>query len=516
VRKTIRKILAAVILTASISALSFAADTGAILNAIEKTNDPAERARLYKDLGDRYASEEDYRSAADAYIEALDEDRNSFSPADRTVMAVSLLRAERLKEARFELRHVLKQDPENAEARINLARVLSWSGKNREAIQEADRVLAGDPENRSALFVKANALRLQGDVTKAVPIYTRLLTEEEEFDSRLGLTYSYLANGEIERARKSYSMLKPRFSYQERDLEKASYTMNRESRPKLDGGYSYYNDTDENVVHRMGISQGYWSGRWKSSVHFRHTAAKDPAGKNRASDVWARSYGKVNDWFRAGGGLGLTQFANGKKREIVTGHIRGDLRFLDGNIGAGLSVKTLSDTARLIDNRIYFTDAGISFSQDLTPRFGFSLRYHYRDYSDENSSSLLQFNTKYLICRGKPEIIAGVRPRYVNFNRQSGGGYFDPRDFLSLQAFVSLFVETRKYFLYLEPFIGVQSFTRSGEETDDTFGGGYGSLGWNITPDFSLELNGEGGNFALATPAGSEYYRVGVNVNVYF
>jgi hypothetical protein len=303
---------------------------------------------------------------------------------------------------------------------------------------------------------------------------------------------------------------------QERDLEKETYTMNRESRPKLDVGYSYFNDTDENAVHRMGISQHYWSGRWRSSVHFRHTSAKDPSGKNRASEVWARSYGKANDWFSAGGGLGLTQFTNGKKREIITGHIRGDLRFLDGNIGASLSVETLSDTARLIDNRIYFTDAGISLSQELTPRFGFSLRYHYRDYSDENNSSLLQFNAKYLICRGKPEIAAGVRPRYVNFNRQSGGGYFDPEDFLSLQAYVSLFAETGKYFLYLEPFIGVQSFTRFGEETDNTFGGGYGSLGWNISPDFSLELSGEGGNYTLATPAGSEYYRVGVNVNVYF
>ncbi len=303
---------------------------------------------------------------------------------------------------------------------------------------------------------------------------------------------------------------------QERDLEKATFTINRESRPHLDVAYSYFNDTEENVVHRMGISQHYWSGRWRSSVHFRRTTAKDPSGKNRASDVWANSYGKANDWFSAGGGLGLTQFANGKKREIITGHIRGDLRFLDGKIGAILSVETLNDTARLIDNRIYFTDAGISFSQELTPRFGFSLGYHYRDYSDENSSSLLQFDARYLICRGKPKITLGVRPRYVNFNRQSGGGYFDPEDFLSLQAFVSLFAETGKYFLYLEPFIGVQSFTRFGQEADDTFGGGYGSLGWNVTPDFSLELSGEGGNYALATPAGSEYYRVGMNVNVYF
>jgi hypothetical protein len=270
---------------------------------------------------------------------------------------------------------------------------------------------------------------------------------------------------------------------QERDLEKATYRMNRESRPRLDGGYSYLNDTEENEVHRIGISQHYWAGRWKSSVHFRHTSAKDPSGKNRASEVWARSYGKANDWFSAGGGLGLTQFANGKKREIVTGHIRGDLRFLDGKIGGSLSVE---------------------------------IRYHYRDYSDENNSSLLQFDATYLIYRGKPEIAAGIRPRYVDFNRQSSGGYFDPEDFLSLKAFVSLFAETEKYFLYLEPFIGVQSFTRFGQETDDTFAGGYGSLGWNITQDFSLELNGEGGNYTLATPAGSEYYRVGLNVNVYF
>jgi hypothetical protein len=516
VRGMVRKILAGAIVALCISTLSFAGDVESISEAIAKSEDRVEQAQLYKKMGDRFVAMEDYTSAADAYIEALTRGRDLFTPAERVKIAVYLSWANRLDEAIYELRLVLEEDGANREARVSLARVLSWSGRNDEAIREADAVLSDHPENRDAMLVKANALRWRGDVSKSIPLYLKILEKGEQFDSRLGLTHAFLEDGHIDEARQSVTLLKPKYGYQKRALKKLKIRMNRESRPNFVAKYSYYNDTDENEVHRFGISQNYWAGRWRSAIHFRHTTAEDPIRKNRAREVWAKSYGKASDYFSAGGGLGLSQFVNGKKREIITGHVRGDFRILKGKIGASLAQDIFSDTAELIENRIYYSDAGIYFSQNITQRLGLSLSYNYRDYSDENSSNSVQFLAKYLLFRGKAKITVGARNRYVDFNRQSRGGYFDPEEYYAYQAFVSLYSETEKYYLYLEPFFGYQSFTRFGEDTDDTFGGGFGSVGWKVTPDFTIELNGEGGNYALAVSSGFEYYLVGVNVNVYF
>lgn len=483
------------------------------------TGEPAitkERAADHKKRGDEHAKREDFQAAAEEYLQGLAVGRDTFTLEERTQMAVYLSWADRLKEAETELRLVLEEDPERADARVHLARVLSWSGRQGESIQEAEGVLLGQPENRDALLVKANALRWKGEVSKSIPIYTELLNKEEEFDVRLGLTYAFLESGYIDEARQSEGMLEPRYGYQERELEKLALTMRRQSRPMLQSSYRYYNDTDENEYHRFGLSQNYWAGRWKSSVHFRHTAAEDPARKNRADEVWAQSYGMVNDRINAGGGLGLAQFTNGKKREIITGHIRGDLRVLTGRIGATLAEDIISDTAQLIDNRIYFTDAGAYLWQNIAPRLTFHLSYNYRDYSDENSSSNVQLNLRYILFRGKPQITLGVRPRYVDFNRQSGGGYFDPQDFFSIQGYLSLAADMERYYFYLEPFFGHQSFRRFGQDTDETFGGAVGSLGWYITENLSFEASGEGGNFAFATSSGFEYYLVGLSINLSF
>ncbi len=512
-----RRILAGVLAALFAATLSFAGDVESISEAIAKSDDRAEQARLYKKMGDRFVSGEDYTSAADAYLEALTRGRELFTPAERVKIAVYISWADRLQEAIHELELVLSEDAENREARITLARVLSWAGRNDEAIEEADAVLSVDPENRDAMLVKANALRWRGDVSQATPLYLKILEKGEQFDSRLGLTYAFLEDGYIEEAKKSAELLEPRYGYQERALKKLNITLSRESRPNLAAQYSYYNDTDDNEVQRFGLSQNYWAGRWKSSVHFRHTTAEDPIRKNRAREVWARSYGKASDYFSAGGGLGLSQFVNGKKREIITGHVTGDVRCLKGKVGASLAQDIFSDTAELIENRLYYSDAGIYLSQNVTQRLGLSLSFNYRDYSDENSSKNVQFLAKYLLFRGKEtRVTAGSRNRYVDFNRQSGGGYFDPEDFVATQAYLSLYTETENYYLYLEPFFGFQSFTRFGEDTDDTFGGGFGSAGWKVTPDVTIEVNGEGGNYALAVSSGFEYYQVGLNVNVYF
>ncbi len=103
----------------------------------------------------------------------------------------------------------------------------------------------------------------------------------------------------------------------------------------------------------------------------------------------------------------------------------------------------------------------------------------------------------------------------MNFNRQSGSGYFDPNDFVANQIFVSLSFEGDKFCLYIETYGGYQSFRRYGDNNAGFFSGGSGVFGLNLSKNVLLEANAEGGNYALGAAAGFNYYLVGFRLQIF-
>jgi tetratricopeptide (TPR) repeat protein len=89
--------------------------------AINASKDNAKKAQLYKKLGDLYVSREDFKRAAEEYIRALAL-KKKFPVQERLQMAVAISWGDRLDEAIAEFRSILKDDPNNSEARIHLAR----------------------------------------------------------------------------------------------------------------------------------------------------------------------------------------------------------------------------------------------------------------------------------------------------------------------------------------------------------------------------------------------------------
>jgi hypothetical protein len=121
----------------------------------------------------------------------------------------------------------------------------------------------------------------------------------------------------------------------------------------------------------------------------------------------------------------------------------------------------------------------------------------------------------YTLYPKNPRINLGYRFRYLNFNRQSGSGYFDPNDFMANQIFISLNFEHDKFYLYLEPYGGYQSFRRYGDNNTGFFGGGSGVFGFNLSKNVLLEASAEGGNYALGAAAGFNYYLVGFRLQIF-
>lgn len=491
-------------------------DIESLRDALRSATDNAARGALHREIGDFHASEGDYRAAAESYAQALSLARNTFSLEDRTRFAVTMSWGGRIPEAVAELEAILAEDPSRRAARLHLARSLSWMGRIDDALSEAQKILRDEPENRDALLVKANALRWRGDCRSAVPVYSRLLDEEEDFDARLGLAYCRLSAGKVKEAREGLKRLAPKYPYQEKERAALAAAIAEAARPSLTPKYSYYSDTDDNRVHRYSVSAGYPVNAWRLELGYRHTDARDPARSARADDLSLSARARVSPRLGIGAGAGATRVEADDRRTFLSGHASADASVYGATVGVAVSRTVFGETARLLENGIRYTSVTTTVARPLPRGFALSGSHSYKDYSDDNASNDLQGALKYALRRAGPAIGVGYRIRYLDFDRESGGGYFDPSNYVAHQAFATLYYERGRVYTYLEPYYGHQSFTRTGTKTDDTFGGGSGLLGLRIAKTLSIEVTGEGGDYAAGAAAGFRYYLVGVTLKASF
>jgi tetratricopeptide (TPR) repeat protein len=498
------------------SSVAMAEDIGPLPKSLETATDNAASGLSRKKTGDQYAAQGDYRKAAEAYEHALSLARETFSVEERTGMAVTMSWGGKKEEAVRELRLVLAQDPGNNKTRIHLARSLSWIGRTDEAVAEADKVLSESPDDTDALLAKANALRYKRDNDNAIPLYRKVLEKEDNFQARIGLAYIDLSRGDFSAAREGSRRLRPQYPYQENERKELDAAIAKATRPAVSPKYTYYRDTDENRVNRYSVSTGLSAKNWKFELGYRHTDARDLTRHAKADDLSLSAYSRISRYFGIGAGIGGTRLSDGDTRNFPVGHVRADASVFGGTIGVAASRTVFADTAQLIENDIRFTSITTSISHPLPYRLSLDASHSYKDYSDDNSSNDVQGSLKYTFRLKTPSIGAGYRIRHLDFERESRSGYFDPSDFLAHQGFITLYYQKGAVHTYLEPFYGHQSFKRTGADTNDWFWGGNGVIGIRIPKNVLLEIHGEGGDYAVGTATGFQYYLVGLRVNIIF
>ncbi len=487
--------------------------------AIAATENDQQKAHYYKQLGDIYVLRDDMKKAAEEFIQALGLS-NDFSEKEKVQMAIYISWGDRLDEAIKELKLILSKNPSNTDARTHLARTLSWAGKYDEAIKEAEIVLSEPLYRREALLVKADSLNWKGDEKAAIPIYRDILADGENFGARLGLTYALLSKGKTQEAKECYNKLTPIYPYQEKELNKITEIIDSETKHILSCGYNYYSDTDSNRYNKYWINYRFPLYKWQNTFGYQLSDAWDKTRDNYAHDLFAHTYIKLTETFGAGGGAGIAFRGDDifrgddNKASLVTWHLKADLDFLKGKAGAYVSRESMSETAALIDNSIGKTRIGGNISQNIYEKISLYASYDYSDFNDDNSAHELQFMPKYTLLTVNPIVAVAYRLRFVDYAKQSGGGYFDPGNFLSHQVSVSTYFEHNKFYFYIEPYFGHQSFERYDEKVSDWIGGGFGSFGWKFKKGITLEASAEGGNFALGTVSGFNYYLVGVNLTI--
>jgi thioredoxin-like negative regulator of GroEL len=500
--------IAIVVLLALAPGAASAQSVEQLKQSILATSDRTAQSKLYKQLGDAFASKDDLEQAADAYSKALQLGRDSFATRERVRMAIHLSWADRLQESQDELNRLLAEEPNNIAARTHLARVLAWSGALREAIAQADLVLKDSPEHKEALLVKADALQWQGRYLEAIPIYQNLVARDGDYDARVGLARSMLAVKNRTAALAGQESLKPANARQKRELAKLTDAIDQETSPSLEGRYNYYHDSDQNRLNRTSMMGSFWGGNQKYGLSYRHTDAHDPTRDNQAEDVLFNVYSRIDDRFAGGAGIGFTQLDDRHTSNFPTGHLRLDARLFGGSAGASVTREVLTDTAELIENRLRMTNAGLYLTQPLTERFSVHAGYNYKSFSDGNHANDLQLVSQYAIFLA-PRIMIGHRFRLLDFHKQSGSGYFDPNNYIANRAFASAYYENRLFYTYLEGFIGYETFRRNAVASDNVIHGGAGSLGVKPMANLAIEVNVEGGNFSAGSASGFSYFIVG-------
>lgn len=493
----------------------YSIDIEILKKTAEETIEPVKKAKLYKEIGDYYVTTDDLKKAAEAYIKAVSIKRDAFSMDERLQMAIRLSWARRLNESLKELESILSEDRDNLEARIHYARVLSWSGRLDEALKEIDTVLDKEPENRDALLVKANTLRWKGKHKEAIEIYNNLLKKGDDFDTRLGLAYSLIAIGEVSSAEENIKLLKPSYPYQKKELSELKAYLKSLKGPQIHTSYSYYSDSDDNIVSRYYAGINMSEGLWRFNLNYRLTTAKDKMYENRAHSLTGGVYRRFSSG-GTGASIGITLLDNEDPSNIFTGNISTDLEISGTSLFINITRDVMTDTALLIEREIKYTEAGIRASRPISEKASLEGSYRFRDYSDSNHSHDIQGGLRYNLIVGNPSISTGYRIRYLDFKRQTGNGYFDPDNFLSHQVFVSLYFEKERLYLFIEPYGGYQLFRRYNEKTEDFFTGGSMTLGCRIKDNLSIELNAEGGDYAAGAATGFKYWMAGVAIKGVF
>lgn len=465
-----------------------------------------EAARLLKQKADALSEEGDKRGAAELYAKALDTSRGNFTEEERTDIAIRISWGDMFSRSIEELRQIVSSGSSNLRARIHLARVLSWSGDYAGSLTETEKVLAENPANREALAVKAAVLRWKGDYGASIAIYGGILSEKEDFDARLGLTYALIAKGEKKAAKKSMELLKPASSYEKSEYEKLEQALADAVSPTLEARYSYYNDTDSNQVRRYALGYGFRADNLRVDAKYVHTDGEDDLRKADADSLLLNGSYRLNGTYGVNAGIGYHLLSNSGRSSFVTGGVRAEANALGGAFGAAVSRDVLLDTARLIESGVSMTGYGVYARIPAANRLMLYGGISYRDYSDGNSAFELNLSPVYRVL--KP-VSAGYRFKYLDFDRQSGSGFFDPEGYVSNQVFVSVDYARGRMYSKIEPHAGHQSFTRYGEANSGFYAGGSAVLGYKAARGLLFEIDAEGGSSAIGTAAGFKYYMAG-------
>ncbi len=470
----------------------------------------------FKEQGDVSLQQNALEQASSYYLQAYNADKlkHTLSADTTRKMALAIAWAKHYDDSIMMLKELVRSNPNDDTSRTELARVLSWKGDLKGANEQVQTVLNRAPQNKDALKIKADLLRWSGKNREAVKIYQSFLLEEDQFDTRIGLAHTYISLGEFEKAQELFTSTTGTFPYQEKELKELKTRIEKEQKcyqkksirheitlPQI----SYFKDTDTNEATRLAGGYAYYGDNFTFRSLYQKTWADSDTQKAQADMInFDLSIPFQNNW-NVSFGAGM-QDLNGAEKTIAHGSLSHNSE--NYSLYAGLSKNYMTDTAQLINNRIGVTTYTLAGTYSITDRLIGSANYDHRHYIDNNFANDYLLGLRYRYLLDDPSLDFGYRIRYLNYDRQSGRGYFDPQNFLSHQFYLSGTKQINCTTITFEPYFGHQSYQRYAVDHNDLFYGGSILVRQQIISTIHAQFSVEGGNYAMGQVAGYNYYLV--------
>lgn len=452
------------------------------------------RARVLKKSADFNFDQGDPELAANFYLRALALAPGAFSVGEKKLIASRLVVANRQREAIEVLRQLALEQGDDAEIRLSLAKLLSANENYTDAIAEVDRVLHQDRGNKYALLVKANSLRSQQKFGHSAFLYRRILEQGEDFDARVGLTYSLLAAGEKTKARESFGRLKTEDEEQQQQVDELGYYLESVTRPNIDLYTGTFTDSDNNRTEERRVTIRGASTDWDLAASSAQKTAISEGVTYTSDAVTGSASANFSEVLRFTMKLGQIKLGADQLRKYSTRNVEIDFKVglhpvsvLNVDISHDVNATTGTQFVNVIEQ----DQSSIKFTRALDAKTMLYLTYHYRQYSDENSANDFQGSAQYTVYRGGPIVRAGYTYRQMNYNHPAFHGYFDPQNYKSNQGYLTLYYEYGSYYFDVEADYGRQKYERNFTGSNEPFKYVSATIGTTASKRFRLELHGE-------------------------
>jgi tetratricopeptide (TPR) repeat protein len=477
------------------------------------------RARDLKMSGDVKFDQNDFELAAEFYLRALALAPGAFSVKEKKIIADRLVAANRRREAIEVLRQLALEQGDDADIRISLAKLFSDNEDYAAAIAQVDQVLEQDRGNRYALLVKANSLRSQQKFGQSIILYRRILDLDEDFDARLGLTYSLLAEGEKKKARESFGRMKAEGEEQQSQINDLAYFLDSVTRPTVDLYSGTFTDSDKNRTSERRVTVRGASTDWDLAAMFGKKNALSEGVTYAADAVTASASTNFSEVLRLTLKLGQVKLGAEQRRSVATRDFEIDFKggFQPVSIvNVDVSHDVVTTTGVQIGNAIEQDQSSVKLTRALDAKTMLYLNYRYRQYSDINSANDFQGTAQRTVFSGGPVVRVGYVYRQMDYNHPTFSGYFAPQNYKSHQGFVTLYYEYGSYYFDSEADYGQQKYQqdfyddKTVSKISQPFVYASATLGTTVAKKFRLELHAEY-NKSYATSNGYGYDDLLVN-----
>jgi len=485
------------------------------------------------DGADQAFSAEDYAEALRLYEEVLVAEPDN----QRALMRSGLLLSweNRLSEALQRYDRLLQLDPDHRRATTERAKVLSWDGQYAAARQSYLALLELSPDDAGLLVGVAQSYAWSGRLAPARKWFDRALASDPfNKEAGVGRAYVDLWSGNPGRAHRRARSLAERHP-DNRDVKQLIGRTHEATAPWVRTAVDRLSDTDDNTLWIYGVSAavGLPAGMSLHLAATRHDMS-DPNGDATIDTLAATLH------IAPGPGQQLAIRAGVDRREDLARMSESDaiggLTYTWGldrlwQFGIDVGRDGLRYSPLITDNGILMDRVGLFTRGRVGERWRLHLNVGLTDFSEapqdrtampavllDNRRDHLSTGCSYRIL-SKPMILeTGYLFRYMDYERDLDGGYFDPSGFnahlLQLRGRGDYGKNKNTYSFSVDA--GIQSFTlaegsvNENEVDNDTVLAVAGTLGFPLGRQFNLELFATWGDYAAQNASGFESRQVGL------